>query len=222
MRTLAIGDIHGCHVALTALLAQVQPRPGDTLVFTGDYIDRGIASRQVIADLLSLRKTCSPIFLRGNHEEMILEARGGDPLKMVFWRDCGGLQTLFSYGGNYGDGWASEIPDSHWKFFERTIRFFETDTHIFVHAYADPEMEMMAQPDSLLLWGFFERMRPHKSGKKIVCGHTVQAACAIKDVGFAVCIDTGAAMDGCLSCLDVNTGRYWQANERGATYSGKL
>lgn len=218
---LAIGDIHGCHAALTALLAQVQLRPADTVIFTGDYIDRGLASRQVIDDLLFLHKFCSPVFLRGNHEGMMLDARE-NPLKLVFWRDCGGLETLLSYGTDYRVDWISEIPDSHWKFFERTAKFFETDTHIFVHAYVDPKLEMKDQRESLLLWGYFDWLQPHKSGKKIVCGHTVQDSGGIKDVGFAVCIDTGVATGGWLSCLDVKSGRFWQANERGETYNGKL
>ena len=220
-RMLAIGDIHGCHAALTALLAQVQLRPADTVIFTGDYIDRGLASRQVIDDLLFLHKFCSPVFLRGNHEGMMLDARE-NPLKLVFWRDCGGLETLLSYGTDYRVDWISEIPDSHWKFFERTAKFFETDTHIFVHAYVDPKLEMKDQRESLLLWGYFDWLQPHKSGKKIVCGHTVQDSGGIKDVGFAVCIDTGVATGGWLSCLDVKSGRFWQANERGETYNGKL
>ena len=56
MRTLAIGDIHGCHVALTTLLEQVAPMPEDRLVFLGDYIDRGPASREVVETLLNLKK----------------------------------------------------------------------------------------------------------------------------------------------------------------------
>jgi serine/threonine protein phosphatase 1 len=220
MRILAIGDIHGCHAALTALLAHVQPRPGDTVVFTGDYINRGPASRQVIDKFLSLHHTCTPVFLRGNHEEMLLDARG-NPLKSSFWQNCGGLETMLSYRASWVE-WASAIPESHWKFFERTARFFETDTHIFVHASLDPELEMKDQSDLMLFWGGFEQMRPHISGKKIVCGHTVQSFGKIKDAGFAVCIDTGAVMGGWLSCLDVKTGKYWQANEKGETRSGEL
>ena len=83
MRTLAIGDIHGCNTALAQLLLQVQPTSKDQIIFVGDYIDRGPGSRQVIESLLELRRTRSPVFLRGNHEVMILDARG-DPLKAIF------------------------------------------------------------------------------------------------------------------------------------------
>ena len=54
MRTLAIGDIHGCNTALESLLKSVQPAPGDRIVFLGDYIDRGPTSREVIETLLAL------------------------------------------------------------------------------------------------------------------------------------------------------------------------
>ncbi len=221
MRTLAIGDIHGCNTALVTLLAKVQLTPEDRIVFLGDYIDRGAASRDVVETLLDLTKTCSLVFLRGNHEVMILDARE-DPLKGSLWQSYGGLDTLFSYGANYRQDWASSIPDAHWKFFERTIRFFETDTHIFVHACLDAEMDMADQPDWLLYWEFFERLQQHKSGKCIVCGHTPQRTGEIKDVGFAVCIDTGPAVGGWLTCLDPSSGQYWQADERCNARSGEL
>jgi serine/threonine protein phosphatase 1 len=100
MRTLAIGDIHGCNTALTNLLKAVQPSREDQIIFLGDYIDRGPSSREVIETLLGLQKSCSPIFLRGNHEVMILDAHN-DPLKSDLWQSYGGLETLFSYGANY-------------------------------------------------------------------------------------------------------------------------
>ena len=221
MRTLAIGDIHGCNTALAALLRHVRLEPADRVVFLGDYIDRGPTSRQVIETLLELRKSCSVVFIRGNHEVMILEARE-DSLKENLWQSYGGLDTLFSYDANYRQDWASLIPDSHWEFLDRTVRFFETDTHIFVHACLDAELDMNDQPDWLLFWEFLERLQPHKSGKRIVCGHTLQRSGNIKDLGFAVCIDTAPAMRGWLTCLDANSGKYWQANEKGNTRDGAL
>src|SRR5215203_2568112 len=93
MRTLAIGDIHGCHIALTCLLQQVEPRAEDRIVFLGDYIDRGPASREVVDILLSLKKVCSPIFLRGNHEVMLLKARR-NARETRLWQISGGLETV--------------------------------------------------------------------------------------------------------------------------------
>jgi serine/threonine protein phosphatase 1 len=220
MRTLAIGDIHGCNVALTNLLKAVQPGREDQIIFLGDYIDRGPASREVIESLLGLQKSSSPIFLRGNHEVMILDART-DPLKSDLWQSYGGLETLFSYGANYKNDLVS-IPDEHWAFIQKTQRFCETETHIFVHACLDPALDMADQPDWLLFWEFFERLQPHKSAKTVVCGHSPQRSGRIADKGFALCIDTGAAYGGWLTCLDVNSGKYWQTKESGTMREGHL
>jgi serine/threonine protein phosphatase 1 len=221
MRTLAIGDIHGCHTALTCLLREVRPKAEDQVIFLGDYIDRGPASREVINTLLKLDRTCRPVFLRGNHEVMILEARA-DPLKARLWQGYGGLEALASYGAKFDANWVAAIPDSHWGFLERTARFHETDRHIFVHGGLDSGLDMSEQPDVFLFWEFFDQMKPHKSGKRIICGHTPQHSGEINDLNFAACIDTGAVRGGWLTCLDVESGQYWQANEKGETREGTL
>lgn len=212
MRTLAIGDIHGCHVALTCLLEQVKPRSDDKIVFLGDYIDRGPASRAVVDTLMSLTPICAPSFLRGNHEVMILDAREDD-LKANLWQSYGGFEALISYGAVYDPNWAAKISDSHWKFFADTVRYCETKDDIFVHACLDAEADMDDQPDWLLYWEFVDRLKPHKSGKRIICGHSPQRSGQILDLGFAACIDTGAAYGGWLTCLDVASGCWWQTNE---------
>jgi len=221
MRTLAIGDIHGCQVALTTLLEQVAPQTDDRIIFLGDYIDRGPASREVVESLLELSGKRTPVFLRGNHEVMILDARK-DTLKTNLWRSYGGFEALISYGANYNQDWAAIIPDSHWKFFERTTRYFETEDHIFIHACLDAESDMDEQPDWLLYWEPLDRLKPHKSGKRIVCGHSSQRSGRILDLGFAVCIDTGAVNGGWLTCLDVNSGSWWQSNEKRETRQGSI
>jgi serine/threonine protein phosphatase 1 len=199
----------------------VEPTSSDQLIFVGDYIDRGPASRQVIDSLLELEKTCSTVFLRGNHEAMILEARE-DPLKASLWQSYGGFEALTSYGAEFCKDWAAAIPDSHWAFLERTVRFFETSNLIFVHACLDPDLEMKDQPDWLLFWEFFDRIKPHSSGKRVICGHSPQRSRLIKDLGFAACIDTGPAAGGWLTCLEVDSGHYWQANEEGNTREGRV
>ncbi len=221
MRTLAIGDIHGCHGALATLLKRLELRPDDKLIFLGDYIDRGVASRQVIETLLELKKSFSPVFLRGNHEVMMLESRN-DSLKGNLWRSDGGLETLESYGAGFSRRWVSAIPEEHWKFVESTEKFFETDTHILVHACLDSDLDMDDQPGRLLYWEFLDQLKPHKSGKQIICGHNPQRSGKIKNLGFALCIDTAPATGGWLTALDINAGNYWQANERGQARRGAL
>ena len=221
MRTLAIGDIHGCRTALETLVAFVDPAPDDRFIFLGDYINRGPDSRGVIDYLLKLAQRHHCVFLRGNHEIMTLEARHEES-KASSWRLAGGRDCLASYGFSGEGEWADFIPAGHWQFFEQTTRYFETDRHIFVHAALDADMDLAEQPDWIIFWERFDTIRPHKSGKKIICGHTADRDGEIDDKPHATCIDTAANhRGGWLTCLDAESGRYWQANEKGATRSGQ-
>jgi serine/threonine protein phosphatase 1 len=221
MRTLAIGDIHGCHIALTCLLQQVQPSAEDRIIFLGDYIDRGPASREVVETLLGLKKECSTVFLRGNHEEMLLAARKNAG-EARLWRMSGGLETVVSYGAASESDGLNCIPASHWVFFILTQPYFETKSHLFVHASLDPDADMDKQENFLLFWARVEGLRPHKSGKRILCGHSAQYSGEILNLGFALCIDTAAVFGGWLTCVDVESGQWWQTNEKRETRQGRL
>lgn len=221
MRTLAIGDIHGCHVALACLLNEVQPSAEDRIIFLGDYIDRGPASREVVDTLLDLKKKCSTVFLRGNHEEMLLDARKNAG-EARLWQMSGGFETIASYGAPSESEGLKCIPPSHWTFYILTQPYFETANHLFVHASLDPDTDMDKQEDFSLYWGRVEYLRPHKSGKRIICGHSAQHSGDILDLGFALCIDTAAVFGGWLTCLDVVSGQWWQANEERETRQGRI
>ena len=74
-RLLAIGDIHGYLDELQQLLALVQPKPDDKVVFLGDYIDRGPDSQGVLNELIRFgERFPQTVFLRGNHEQMFMDA----------------------------------------------------------------------------------------------------------------------------------------------------
>jgi serine/threonine protein phosphatase 1 len=218
MRTLAIGDIHGCLRALDALLDLVRPQRDDVLVTLGDYTDRGPDSRGVIDRLLGLRDRCRLICLRGNHDEMMLAART-DPIAMYTWLPFGGRQTLDSY-----DGSLDNVPDPHWQFLEATQPHYEIDTHFFVHANAHCDVPLDEQSNDMLYWEKLSGLwsAPHCSGKTMVCGHTAQKPGEPLNLGHAVCIDTFVYGTGWLTCLEVETGRYWQARQTGETRMGWL
>jgi serine/threonine protein phosphatase 1 len=74
----------------------------------------------------------------------------------------------------------------------------------------------------MLYWESFDDPPPHESGKVMVCGHTSQKSGKPRNLGHAVCIDTWACGEGWLTCLDAESGRYWQANQRGETRRGWL
>jgi serine/threonine protein phosphatase 1 len=223
MRTLAIGDIHGCLHALDTLLAAVRPRPDDLVVALGDYCDRGPDTCGVINRLLELRQRVPLVALRGNHEVMMTTARTGLDRRM--WLACGGDTTLASYGGRFGvDADFERIPEEHWRFVEEElVDWHETEGHIFVHANLYPELPLAEQPDYMLYWERLNEPCRHFSGKVLVCGHSKQYSGLPLNFGCSICIDTGVYdRKGWLTCLEVETGRYWQANQDGELREGRL
>jgi len=215
-RHLAIGDIHGCITALRSLVDLVALRPDDTLITLGDYVDRGPDSRGVVDFVIELGQDQKLVPLRGNHEIMMLEARDR---KSWFhpWMRFGGDATLRSYSSSDDDaGSFADVPDSHIDFLEnRLLSYYECETHFFVHANADAQTELADQPDSSLYWRRYGNPERHCSDKIMVCGHTEQKSGLPFSNGNAICIDTWAYGAGWLSCIDVESGTIWQANEAG-------
>lgn len=226
MRTFAIGDIHGCHTALQTLLADLDLQVHDEVIFLGDYVDRGLESKQVIDTVLALGKRCRVIALCGNHERMI-QAAMGSRIQLGQWLWSGGKETLRSYGfelETLPDDWA--FPAAHVAFLDNLQLFYETDSHIFVHATPDPFVEMDRQSESSLLWRRYDEKHPeqngHFSGKTIVCGHTPQVSGRVLQWPGLLCIDTFCFGGGWLSALEVGNGKVWQANEQGETRQYQL
>jgi serine/threonine protein phosphatase 1 len=140
MRTLAIGDIHGCSRAFDALLQEVVLQPDDLVVTLGDYVDRGPDSKGVLDRLLQLRSRARLVALKGNHDVMMLAARDS-PEYFESWLGCGGKEALESYRAK--DDWetfAASIPPEHWRFLDNDcVAYHETNAHFFVHANAYPD-----------------------------------------------------------------------------------
>ena len=92
-----------------------------------------------------------------------------------------------------------------------------------MHANAYPDVPLAEQPVYMLRWESFGDPAPHASGKVMVCGHTSQKSGRPRVLEHAVCIDTWPhGRGGWLTCLEVTTGRVWQANEDGALSEGWL
>ena len=216
MRTLAIGDIHGSFRSLVTLVEAVGLASDDCLVILGDYVDRGPASRQVIEWLIDWDRAGTLVPIRGNHEIMMLNARLHDSDR-IRWGQYGGCETLDSYDVGGRVAMLDDIPEAHWDFLgERLLPFYQSESHLFVHATVDPELSLGQQPESLLFWGrYSDCFSGHVSGKKLICGHTSQSS-GLPAIGeHAICIDTGACRGGWLTCLDVDTEHVWQSNEAG-------
>lgn len=212
-RTIAIGDIHGCSTALAALLDVIELESEDRLVTIGDYVDKGNDSRGVLDAMIELEKRCQLTPLIGNHDAEMLTFLDGR-LNLEKWIETAGPETIESYGMLTEP---TQFPTEHTSFLRRCETWYETPTHIFVHASYDPEFPMQDQSESTLLYDSIRDAipGPHVSGKTVVVGHTSQKNGEILDVGHLICIDTYCHNGGWLTALDVASGQTWQVDVNG-------
>jgi serine/threonine protein phosphatase 1 len=193
-RTFAVGDIHGDLEALTVLFSRLPALTADdTVVFLGDYVDRGPDSAGVVAWIRQFvaRGPTRTITLRGNHEDAWLRVVDAGWPGFLLPRGNGCLETYRSFTGGSPpatDEFTSAeemtamlrgqfLPADVIAWMRQLPHFFEDEHAIYVHAGlkrtagAFPHPSMV-QPPSALLWlrdrDFFENYR----GKLVVFGHT--------------------------------------------------
>lgn len=227
IRIYAIGDIHGRLDLLTRLLAQIDADVRDSdatiqKIFLGDYIDRGLHSREIINFFLGQRQPPgeeSPIFLFGNHE-LIMRAvvEQKDLTHFNNWLNFGGIETLLSYGftpaelakdrADIMDLAAQRIPKEHVGFLKNLQASASFGDYFFCHAGVNPAYSLGEQRVEDLAWirrKFLDYTLPLE--KMIVHGHTITS-----DVEFRphrIGIDTGAYATGKLTALGLEGTRQW-------------
>jgi len=210
MRCYVIGDIHGCLDELRCLIEGLPLEVGDRLVFLGDYIDRGPDSKGVVSYLLEL-KTYGPalelVFLKGNHEDMLLSYLGlpGDYGEMFFFN--GGRQTFASYGLTTNQPSKEEalaaIPPEHLEFYQSLVDYYIIGDILCIHAGVHPEKTLEQQTKSEVLWIRDQFIySSHALPYTVLFGHTPQ-----KDVFFhlpyKIGLDTGLVYGNKLSCFEI-------------------
>lgn len=186
MRKLyAVGDVHGCQVALQGALAQIESdRAGDdaTVVFLGDYIDRGSDTAGVVYSIRALKENppegLEVVLLRGNHEDMMFRTmlnvsfdpdNGGADFAAEVWIGNGGSDTLKSYNNDQG----RLRKDADWLF-ENTVLTHRVGDFLFVHAGIDPGFPLDDQSEDDMLWSrkFNSYSGTYPEGVFVVHGHT--------------------------------------------------
>jgi serine/threonine protein phosphatase 1 len=219
MQIVAIGDIHGCSVAFNTLLEAIELQQSGLIVTLGDYVNHGPDSKGILDRLIALYNKGRLVPLRGNHELKMLEAAF-----LPNWEvGCGLLldrEMLASYGQNGQIGQLKDIPSDHWIFVKDCcVDWWETTHHLFVHATVDPSKPLPEQTQEKLFWQKFDYPAPHFSGKTLICGHSSQKSGKPISIGHAICIDTWVYGGGWLTGLDIDSGRIWQANQKGQVRS---
>lgn len=216
-RTFAVGDIHGHRDRLEALLRRLPlDRERDTVVFLGDYLNRGPDSKGVIDLLLALQRTCpGAVFLRGNHEQTLLDyADTGDADLLQLLRFLGVEATLRSYGADAPHRLAGLacLPPEHAAFLRGLAFAHETPTHVFVHADPGQADDPRSEPQRLDSRRLVRRdMAPHDhvGGRTVVFGHTSFATPLVAPGRIG--IDTGAGGGHMLTALELPALRFHHA-----------
>ena len=227
-RTLVIGDIHGGLRALHQILEKASVNKEDTLIFLGDYVDGWSESPQVIDFLIGLSQKQMCIFIRGNHDELLLnwlQSNRDNPL----WFEHGGQATVLAYA-NVDE----TTKQKHIDFLLNLVNYhLDVHNRLFVHAGFTnlngvnheyfPKMfywertlwEMAVSFDKSMSSEGVLYPKRLKLYKEIYIGHTpVTRIDKTTPVQMANVwnIDTGAAFLGPLTILDIDTKEYWQSD----------
>ena len=214
-RLFAIGDIHGCAAELETLLRGLPLGAGDTVVFIGDYLDRGPDSARVVDLVLELeqRTDVNTVCLKGNHEDMCLAFMGSPGRGGEIWVKSGGAAALASYGLDARAGaaeFAAALPATHLAFLQRLEKWHEAGAHLFVHAGIHPGRPLAQQDDGDLFWIREPFLgQPHPLPLTVVYGHTPHREPSV-DLPYKVGIDTGCVYGGALTALDAAEGWIFQ------------
>lgn len=214
-RLYAIGDIHGRRDLLDRLLAAIArdaaeaPPAERTILFLGDYIDRGPDSADVIERLVQPIEGFRKIALLGNHEALMLrfleDVDGAD-----LWLTNGGNATLASYDLSWSGDWPDlqrrlrmALPAAHRRFLETLLPCHRAGDYFFAHAGIRPGVALDRQRREDLIWirdRFLDSPADH--GAVVVHGHSIRPEPEVR--ANRIGIDTGAFMSGRLTalCLD--------------------
>jgi len=212
-RLFAIGDIHACPDELDAILKAIKPVAGDTVIFIGDYVDRGPSARDAVERLIEFsHEPCESVFLKGNHEDMMLSFLGlpgnyGDSFLLN-----GGAATLDSYGVAQADleRATERIPERHLNFFRNLAVSYLRPPYLFVHAGVMPARQLDEQTVEDLLWIRQEFIfNPHEIGHTVLFGHTPMREVMV-DLPYKIGIDTGLVYGNKLTCLELTEGMLCQ------------
>ncbi|MCL1911418.1 MAG: serine/threonine protein phosphatase [Leptospirales bacterium] len=217
-----IGDIHGNLRALIEVFRKIMKdfnAERDTMIFLGDYIDRGDFSFETIDFLIKVSKEINTVFIRGNHEDMFQDYIKAGLSGEIFLHN-GGKKTIASYKRNAG---SVTLPESHKNFFDGLALMYESSDFIAVHAGLDPLCGIGEQKKERLLWIRDEFYTSSKRWPKtVVFGHTSVSIISGKtgvyfdDKRNIIGIDNGAAYGRPLACLRLPDRKVYYSNETGA------
>jgi serine/threonine protein phosphatase 1 len=173
-RRFAIGDVHGCAKTLQYMFEEeLKATKEDLVILLGDYIDRGPDSKGVLDYIIKLKEDGYNIeTLRGNHEEMLLEAIANPEERLEVWLINGGEESLKSFGIKS----VNDLSAKYINFFNNLKYYIELDDFFLVHAGFNFTGDKPFEDTYSMVW--IRNMKIDKKalgGKRIIHGHTPTA-----------------------------------------------
>lgn len=233
-RIFVIGDIHGGLRALKQVLERADVSPLDTLIFLGDYVDGWSESPAVIDFLINLSQKQKCIFIRGNHDELLLQWLD-ESKDNTEWYKHGGESTVMAYLTV-----SAATKKQHIEFLKNLQDYYlDAQDRLFVHAgftnlhgveyeyyprlfYWDRTLwETAVSMDKSIENHSKHYPRRLKKYAEIFIGHTPVTLIGDSEPlqkANIWNIDTGAAFKGKLSILDVNSKQFWQSDALPSLY----
>ena len=223
----AIGDIHGCNSLLKKIQDKIlkisdKAEGSKILIYLGDYVDRGPKVKETIESIINFKpKDFNCIFLRGNHDQTLLDFVNGKYDSLAIWLYNGGAETLKSYCGKgilddllnnsfreqqIQEKFTKALPKKHLQFFNDLQFSYTWKDYFFVHAGIDPSRPLNKQQEIDMIWTrtskFLTSNQPFE--KIIVHGHTHSKN--IEKKSNRINLDTGAVYSeyGKLSCMFID------------------
>lgn len=224
----AVGDVHGKLTLLKGLVARIrndiersETPEQKTIVFLGDYVDRGEDSRGVLEFLADFQQQfafehpeCGLVFLRGNHEQQMLDFIDS-PVRERRWLGWGGEETMQSFGippifptapdEDYIDAaaaFAEKLGDLRDFIETQTVLWHGSGNVIFTHGGMDPSLPVDRQLAKTMLWGNDDFMQiGGPPGYWHVHGHVIHPQPGI--YGNRIAVDTGAYKTGRLTVVRI-------------------
>ena len=227
-QVFAVGDIHGCNSLLKKIHKKILNKSekvmgNKILIYLGDYIDRGSKVKETIDTIINFRpKNFKCVFLRGNHDQMLLDFVNNKRNSLGTWLYNGGAATLISYCGStitnklnnsssreqlIRETLVKSLPSDHLKFFNDLQFSYTWKDYFFVHAGINPNRPLNNQRKIDMIWTRApEFLASDQHFEKIIVhGHTPNEI--VEEKSNRINLDTGAVYPelGKLSCMFINT-----------------
>lgn len=240
-RTLVIGDIHGGLKAVVQVLERAKVTSDDILIFLGDYVDGWSQSPEVLDFLIDLSNKQNCIFIRGNHDELVLDwlEDKHEHLNEEMWFKHGGKATVDAYKNV-----SVSQKEKHIQFL-KSLKNYHLDkmNRLFVHAgftnmngvtleyfpkmlYWDRTLwEMALCLDDTMDKNSEYYPKRFKIYSEIYIGHSPLSKTERVDPLFKNTVwnlDTGAAFKGSLTIMDVDTKEFWQSDVLSSLYPDEM